>query len=291
MKFQHSLAAILVAALWGINFGAAKYGMEHFPPLLLTCFRFSLVALFLLPFARRFPAPTMKRLALLALTLGTMHFGLMFTGLAWGLDVSTAAIASQLGVPFSCLLGAIFLSDQLGMWRSTGLMISFVGIMLIAGTPDVAKNFPAFMLTVAGAMCWAASNIQIKKLGQMPVMRMLFWMALFSAPMLLVSSLVLEGSDPLERLRTVPLRPALGLLYTVVFSTLVAYGLWYWLMARFPITQVAPYSLLVPVFGVATGVLAFGDEFTWFKAVGAAVTMTGVAIIVIRRPRTALQVE
>ena len=79
--------------------------------------------------------------------------------------------------------------------------------------------------------------------------------------------------------------------FTALASTLVAYGLWYWLLKRYPISQVTPYNLLTPIFGIAFGQMFFEEALGWRFLLGAAMTLAGVAIIVIRRPRTAVIAE
>jgi O-acetylserine/cysteine efflux transporter len=57
------------------------------------------------------------------------------------------------------------------------------------------------------------------------------------------------------------------------------------MMRRFPVNQVMPFTLLVPVFGVLSGVLVLGDRLTGLMMVGGLLTLLGVTIVVLRRPR------
>ena len=51
----------------------------------------------------------------------------------------------------------------------------------------------------------------------------------------------------------------LALLYVVVLSTLLGFGVWAWLLGRHPASTVAPFTLLVPVVGIAAAWLALGE--------------------------------
>ena len=156
MRPLHAFYAILVAAIWGGNFVAAKIGVAYFPPFLLTAIRFTIVGALILPFV---PVPNRQQLwgiAQVSLVLGTLHFSLLFAAIGSGLHIASAAVIGQLGVPFACLLGAIFLEDKLGMWRSAGMMISFLGIVIVAGTPNILANYTAFLTAVAAAFFWEA---------------------------------------------------------------------------------------------------------------------------------------
>jgi O-acetylserine/cysteine efflux transporter len=186
----------------------------------------------------------------------------------------------------SCILGAVFLKDYLGVWRTLGMGVAFAGILTIAGTPQVLDHELAFVLAVLGATAWAGSNVYMKVVEQNAIMPLLFWTGLYSLPVTLVVSLLIEG-HPWELIETAPASAWIGLTYTVFFSTIAGYGLWYWLITRFSITQVTPFALLVPVGGLSSGMIFFDEEMSLRTAIGAALTIFGVAMITLRRPRLA----
>jgi O-acetylserine/cysteine efflux transporter len=64
----------------------------------------------------------------------------------------------------------------------------------------------------------------------------------------------------------------------------MGYGVWYSLMAKHPVSQVVPYSLLIPVFGLTFTHLAFTEPLTMQFILGGLCTIIGVAIIILRRP-------
>ncbi|NET71424.1 MAG: EamA family transporter [Sphaerospermopsis sp. SIO1G2] len=282
MEVKHMMQAVLVAACWGGNFIAAAIVLDVFPPLWLLAVRFAIVAALLLPFFPR-PVGRIKDIALLSLLLGTLHFSLMFGSIALGLDVSSAVISSQLGVPFSCLLGSIFFKDTIGRWRAGGMLISFIGVIIIAGSPAITEHYGPFMLACVGALAWAAGNIYIKKFDGANILGVLAWLSLFAFPQLALLSLLFE-SGQMAMLAHASLEIWAAFAYTVAISTLLAYGLWYRLMQRFPVSQVVPYSLLVPVFGLSFAQWFFAEPLTWQFLLGGAFTVTGVAVIVFRKP-------
>src|SRR5262249_2604118 len=104
------LPLLLVTLVWGFNFAVVKIGLAQLPPILFVSLRFFLVAALLLPFLKR---PRHKRglILLLGITLGVIHFSMFFLGVS-GLEVSTAAIAIQLQVPFASILAAIVCRDR-----------------------------------------------------------------------------------------------------------------------------------------------------------------------------------
>ncbi|MFO1241685.1 MAG: EamA family transporter [Rickettsiales bacterium] len=279
----HIVLAILVAALWGGNFVAAKITLQTLPPLTLLAVRFIITAILLWPFAPK-PTVPLKQIFLLSTLLGVTHFSLMFAAIYWGVALPNAVIATQLGVPFSCLLGTIFFKDMIGRWRALGMLVAFVGIVIIVGTPSIANQFWPFMVSCLAAFAWAVANIQMKRIGQVHIMALLSRLSLFAFPQLALLSMIFEHGQ-IEAIQSASTQVWLGMAYTVLFSTIVAYGMWYYLLGRFPVSQVTPYSLLVPVFGILASQWFFHTPLTTQFLIGGAFTMAGVAIIIFRRPQ------
>lgn len=278
--------AIAVAAGWGFNFVAAKMALQEIPPFLLLFCRFALVAALLISFV---PAPKIswKHLALQSFLLGVLHFSLMFAAIAMGLDASGAVIATQLGVPFSCLLSAIFYKDYPGRWRSLGMFVAFFGVIVIAGTPSVTRQFDAFLVCCVAAVAWAGSNIAMKRVGEVHILSFLAYMSLLCVPQMALLSLIFE-QDQLQILADAHWKSWVSLLYTVFFSTIMAYGCWYWLLTRLPISRVSPFSMLVPVFGIGASQVFFHEPLNMQFFIGGAMILAGVGIILLRIPKFAM---
>lgn len=283
MKPLHAAYALLVMIIWGVNFVAAKIGLYEIPPLMLVGVRFALVAVLLLPFARP-PRGQWLGVAILSVTMGSLHFGLMFSGIE-GVDASVAAIAIQMQVPFAALLAAIVFRDYLGWPRLFGMALAFAGIVVLAGEPRHSTDLLPLALVVLASMMWGMSNVIIKRLGPFDGMTLNAYLAALTAPQLLLASLVLEPGS-VDALLGATWWAYGSILFMAVIVTIVGYGLWYILVPLYDVNQTVPYTLLVPVFGVASGVVMLGEELTWAMVIGGAATLGGVAIIILRRPRT-----
>jgi O-acetylserine/cysteine efflux transporter len=280
------LAAITVSFCWGANFTASKFAMEYFPPFMTILIRFIGLSILLLPLVVKQKLPKMRDMVILSLLYITMHFALIFFAMHMGLSISSAIVATQLGVPFSCMLAAILFKDYLGPWRTAGLGLAFVGVIVVAGTPDVSRHSLAFIMALVGAVGWALANIHMKRMEQVKVIPMLFWPGVFAIPQMLLLSLLFEQGQ-VAALQHAAWTAWAGVVYSAVFSSLIGYGLWAWLLARYPMTQIVPYSLLVPVFGIYCGMVFYHETLTLPLIIGAALTVAGVAIITIRRPKLA----
>ncbi|GAB4181316.1 MAG: EamA family transporter [Thalassobaculales bacterium] len=284
MSARDVALAVLVMFLWGINMPLAKLGMAEIPPILMIALRFALTAALLVPFLP-VPRGRLREIAALAVTLGCLHFSLMFTGLA-GIDAATAAIAIQVQVPFASLIAWAVLGDRVGWRRAFGMALAFGGVVILAGEPATLENWPALVLVIVAALVWSATNLQMKRLSDLNPLVMNGWMALFAVPLLLVSSFLLEEGQ-VAAIAGAGLAGWGAVAFMAVGTTIAGYGLWADLLSRNPVAQVVSFMLLAPAFGMLGGWLILGEAMTPEKLIGGAVTLAGIAIIVIRRPKLA----
>lgn len=276
-------AAVAVNLAWGLNFVVAKLGVAELPPMLLIGLRYALTAALLLPWLR-WPHGQFRQILILSFTLGFLHFSLMITGLQ-GVDASVAAVAVQAQVPFAAILAFLFFRDAIGWRRAAGIALALSGIALLAGRPDERSDPLSLAMVIAASLVWAVSSIQVKKLGSIDTLVLNAWIAVLATPQLLVGSFVFEG----ERWAEVPEAGPWGwaaVVYMAVAVTVFGYGIWYRLLLRYPVTTVMPLSLLAPTFGVLCGIVLLDEPAGLDKLVGAAVTLAGVAIVILApRPR------
>ena len=277
------LLAITVALIWGVNFVMAKFGLHHFPPLFLMGIRFALVAAVLLPFSLK-PRVRLRDIFLLSVTYGVGYHALLFTAVYMGIDVATSIVSVQMNVPFTSLIGALYLKDHLGWRRILGMVIAFAGIILIVGSPTVLSHKLAFAMVIMAAFCWAMFNVHVKTLGKIDILPFLAWVSLFTAILLFTISAGCEHGQ-LQALMTTTPMAALSIIYMAILSTIVAFGLWFYLLHHYSVHQVVPFSMLMPVFGIVAAIIMLHEQLSWHVALGGAVTIVGVTIIVLRRPK------
>ncbi len=276
MAIRDILTALLVPLIWGANIAVIKTAVAEFPPLFLTALRFLIVALCLIWW---FPVPKkqLPMIMLLGTTFGSIHFGGIFYGLR-GVDVSIVAILTLMGVPCSVVFARVILHEHFSRRKVFGMLIAFVGVFILFGEPNIAANPLHLTLVIIGVLTWGYGNTIIKIIGSINPMVLNAWMGLFaSIPLFTVSALVESGQ--FESLRQASLRGWGCLLFLAFVTTIGAYGLWYYLIGKYDVTRIVPFSLLVPVAGVGTGVLVMGDLLTSQKIIGGLLTLVGVAVI------------
>ncbi len=282
MTPQHLALMIGVNFVWALTLVSAKIGVSEMPPFLFTGLRFLLVAVVLLPFLK-FHKGRMWTIFAIAMTAGGIQFGIFFTGLRIAEDVSAVALASQLGVPFATLLSIVFLNEEVRWRRWLGILLAFVGVMVISFDPRVLSYWDGFLLGIVGAFVGATSSIFMRRLKDVGVYDLQSWIAMFSWPFLLGMSLLFEG-NPVEPIRSASLAVWGALVFAAFCSSLIAHAGMYFLLQRYEVTIVSPLTLLTPIFTVAMGVAFLGDVLTARMLVGGLITLVGVAIVTMRQP-------
>jgi len=281
LKNSELILAASVPLLWGIGFTFAKAGLNEFPPLFLMGLRFSLASLVLVWFVP-IPRSQLKQIFWISFVGSTLQYGMTFTGLSM-IDASLAIIIIHLEVPFSVLLAAIILKDKPGIQRILGMLISFAGIVLIAGQPSLRGQLSAILLTAAGAMMWAVGQVMVKRLKNPPSgFALTAWIGVFSGPQMILGSFIFEDSQ-LESLSNASWIGWGVILYLALIMTVLGYGIWYSVLSRNPVSKVMPVMLLLPVFTIASSMFFLGEHPSLMIFMGAAVVIGGVSMIVITK--------
>jgi O-acetylserine/cysteine efflux transporter len=189
MRPQHLVFALVMAAAAGTNWVASKIAVDTLPPLLTVAMRFAILSVALSPFARVFKGQMVNVFAV-AVTLGVMQFGFMFQSLSLSEDVSTMAVANQLYVPFSTILGIIFLGERVGWVRSVAIAIAFGGVVVMGFDPAALRQFDAMVFVILSAMSLSISSLFMRKLSGIKVFQLQFWLAFLAFPQMLLLSLI-----------------------------------------------------------------------------------------------------
>jgi O-acetylserine/cysteine efflux transporter len=273
-----------ITFIWGFNLITSKVGVDEIPPILFTFLRFALVAVVLTP-ALRIQPGQMSAVVVAALLSGAFHFALNFAAIRRATNVSSVAIASQLGVPFSTLLSVALLGETVRWRRWTGIALAFIGIGIMGFDPQIGDRWESLALVVASAFVGALGLIAVKKLKGFTPVELLAWTVWISLPVLLLISLRVEQPDFARLAAETSWKAWAALVFAAVAASLVAHTGYFHLVQRYPVTSVAPLTTLSPVFAVIFGVTLLGDRLTGRILVGGACTLLGVVIITLREKR------
>lgn len=277
---SHLWQLVLINLVWGFNIVAIKLSVDRFPPVFLSFLRFLVVGLLVWPWLR-LRRGEMRWLFTAAICSGGLQFALMFTGVTLSGNMSSVAIASQLGVPFATLLSIALLGERVRWRRWSGIGLAFLGVCIMGFDPAVFSQRMSLAFVIGSAFIGSLGLIAIKRLPPMRPLELQAWIAWISWPLLLALSLLVEGGQR-AGLASAGWAGWGALAYTAIFSSLFAHTAYFFLVQRYPVTSIAPLTVLSPVFSVIFGVLLLGDALTPRIALGGACTLLGVLIITLR---------
>jgi O-acetylserine/cysteine efflux transporter len=280
VRRSHLWQLVAINAIWGFNIVAVKLSADRFPPVFLSFLRFLIVGFVVWPWLR-IRRGELGWLLTAATCSGGLQFALMYSGVALSGNMSSVAIAAQLGVPFATLLSIGFLGERIHWRRWLGIGMSFIGVGLIGFSPEVFHSWAGLLLIVLAAFIGAVGLIAIKRVHELEPLELQAWLAWGSVPLLLPLSLFLEDGQ-LQSLRSAGAIGWGALLYSAALASLVAHTAYFALIRRYPVTSVAPITVLTPLFSVLFSVLLLGDVLDWRMIVGGLLTLTGITVIVVR---------
>ena len=291
MRPKDLALALLVIVVWGVNFAVIKVGVVGIPPLLLGALRFMLAAFPALLFFKPPKVPLRLYLAY-GLTISVGQFAFLFSAIHVGMPSGLASLVLQSQSFFTLLLAAWWLKERWQANQMAGLLLAAVGLVLIGSASGAVRGVSmpllGFLLTIAAAVMWACGNIVTRAVGRYGPMNQLafvVWASLVPPLPFLGLSAWLEGPDAmLQALQHIDLAAVGAIAYLAWAATLLGYGLWTHLMSRYPTNRVAPFTLLVPIVGLSTGWLVFGEALRPIHFAGAALLMAGLLVNVFGAP-------
>ena len=273
-----------ITFIWGLNLITSKVGVGEIPPILFTFLRFAIVAVVLVP-ALRIQPGQMSALVVASLLIGAISFALNFAAIRRATSISSIAIAGQLSVPFATLLSVALLGETVRWRRWTGILLSFIGIVVMGFDPAIGDRWESLALVIASAFVGALGLIAVKKLRGFTPLGLLAWTAWIGMPVLLLTSLRVEEPDFLQLIHDVTWKGWGALAFAAIAASLVAHTGYFHLVQKYPVTSVAPLTTLSPVFSVIFGVALLGDPLSLQILIGGFCTLLGVFIITVREKR------
>jgi O-acetylserine/cysteine efflux transporter len=291
MKPRHVAIAVMIAAIWGVNFVVIDVGLGSLPPLLFAGLRFVAAAFPAVLFVRR-PPIAFRRLLFIGLPLGVGQFGLLFISMHIGMPAGLSSLVLQTQALFTALFAAVMLRERPRRTQAAGMAVAFAGIALIGLSLGQGSPLLAFTLCIGAAGMWGLANIGMRRAQPPDAFAFMVWVSLVPPLPLLTLSMIFEGPRADAHALAHVTAGGIGALFYIAYiSTLVGFGAWGWLLRRYDAGQVAMYSLLVPPFGMSSAALFLGERITLTDAVAALLIVGGVALGSLRRRRAPISPE
>ncbi|SJZ94989.1 O-acetylserine/cysteine efflux transporter [Enhydrobacter aerosaccus] len=284
MKPLHVAAALLIAALWGLNFTVIRLGLDVFTPFTFAGWRFLLGALPVLFLPR--PPISWRALAGIGFFMFTGQFVFLFFAMQAGLPPGLSSVLVQLQGPLTVVLAALFLHERTRPAQWLGLGVALIGVLVIARSVEGSANVLAVGIALLSALSWAVGNLFLREARGAPVFAVTAWASLLPPLPLLIAAALTDGIDAtLSPILAPSWQGWLVLFYTVVPAMWLGYLIWGTLLRSYPAAKVGPVSLLVPCCALFFASQIVGEPIGGVRLIGVAIVLAGVAIGIVASAR------
>ncbi len=285
-KEDHITVAALVilvclTLLWGINYPVIKLTNRGLSPVFNSLLRSVIASLFGIGYCLFLRQPLFHRdIRLFHGFIVGLLFGLEFICIYIALmytDAARCGIFINLS-PFVVAIGArLAVKEKLYPWQIFGLVLAFLGAYLVLqGKPRTWSRamLAGDALGIAAAVLWGVTTVYIKKYlaERVHPINTFLYQLVFSIPIILVFALVLEPKW------VIGITPGIvaGVVYSSVLVAFASYLAWFKLIHAYPISKLAVFTFLTPVFGTAAGGIFLKEQMTSGLIVGLCLVCAGI---------------
>jgi drug/metabolite transporter (DMT)-like permease len=277
------IGALLVLVIWGLNYTVVKYALLEIPPLALAAVRI-LSATVILGLVcttrwqdRKKTASIGKLAALGFIGLGSNQL-LFVLGIARTTPAHSALMIGMVPA-FVSVLASFFLRERLKTLGWIGLAAGFLGIYIVATQKGLSLDssyLTGDLLTVAAGLFFAGYTVFGKEAVTGADILWTTFLVYFFASLLIVpfgarQAVTVEWGE-------ISVRGYLSLSYVIVFTSVIAYFLYYWSLDRMEATRLGVMNYLQPVFATFFSVVLYGETLAWSFLFGAVLIFAGVSL-------------
>lgn len=283
--YSEALFAVIV---WGASFIATKIALEDISPISIVWLRFLMGVIILgvaVVLRRQFALPDKKEwiyFALLGFLGITFHQWLQSNGLQTSEAGTTAWIVATTPV-FMALLGWFLLRERLGWTKSLGILLAFLGVLVVVSKGDLASisvgrfGAPGDVLILISAVNWAVfSALSRRGLKSHSASLMMFYVMSFGW---LFTSVLFITATGFQEIRSLTFVGWMAVAFLGIFCSGLAYIAWYDALKALTTAQTGVFLYLEPLVAVVVAFFLLGEQITLASLLGGAVILFGVWLV------------
>ncbi|RAP74526.1 DMT family transporter [Paenibacillus montanisoli] len=287
-KWIYYLGLVLVAALWGANFGVSRKAMETFDPILFAFLRFSISMpiFFLLLYLKEGSIRIPVKAALQLAAIGLVGVTGLEIAVLYSIKYTTLANASLLNVApwpiFAALFGPLFMRERMTSRLVVGGAAAMAGVCLIIlggaeGFDLSSENMIGNLLALGVSIIGALYNLAcIPLMKTYSALRVSTWYIAFGVLFMFPFTL---GTWSKVEWSSLSFGSYASIMYNVLICTIFAFIVWNASMFRIGAARANFFRYVVPASAVAAGYFFFDEQVSGWQLGGTVFMIAGLVWI------------
>lgn len=286
LKTLFAFAAIYV--IWGSTYLATRYAIESIPPLMMIAVRSMTAGIILYSISKFKGKEKINRENIVPLiTLGAMFFLVGHGALAWAQQYVPSGMAAVLVSAEPLWIIGIewfFLKDTRVKRRGiVGLLLGFGGIVYLISSTSTGSisdnNVLASALIVVCTLSWGGGAVysRVANVPKSPVLSSGMEL-IFGGTLVLITSFII-GEPSQFHLSQVTLKSFLGLIYLIIFGSVIAFSAYIWLLGHTSATRISTHTYVNPIIAVFLGWLLANEQITLALLIASTIIIISVYLV------------
>jgi drug/metabolite transporter (DMT)-like permease len=276
----YAMVAFMIVS-WALNFVIGKIALREIPALVLPGVRIALATICLIPIylwrrpEQSFARADWPKLAVTALCGITFNQFFFIAGLS-RTSVAHMAVFIALTPILVLVLAVAMGQERFTVAKVAGMLVAMAGVLALelsnrnSGVATPFGDFLAFLGTLAFSIYTVVGKDLTVRYGSIP-MNMLAY-AVGSVTLLPLSWVNRASFHPSQ----ISTEAWLSLAYMVIFSSVIAYLVYYYALTHMSASRLSAFTYVEPVLAAILAYLMLGEPVTWALAVGGAMVLAGV---------------
>lgn len=287
MQGRDLLLIMSVMAIWGFNFSMIKLGVSELDPLLIAAARF-LFATFPVIFFIRRPNVRWRYLVGYGFVFGTGIWGMASCAITFGLSSGMASVLLQTDVLTTVLVGVLLYKEVISPRMATGIIVAVIGLFISIFYTNGNVTWSGVMFIMISAVCWPLAGVIIRQSGTRAAFAFNIWGMLFAPVPLIALSLIVNGWEGIVSTYLHWNQNAwASVLFQAYPTTLFGYWIWNKMVLKYPMSQLAPMTLMVTVFALLSGYLIYGEQLSAAQWISCSAFLLGIGVVLYPQPDNA----
>jgi drug/metabolite transporter (DMT)-like permease len=278
---------LLLSMLWGGSYFFVEIALLEWSPLMIVAVRVLIATAVIwgIVLIAGLPIPQSRSAWIAFLAMGLLNNVFPFLLIVWGQQEIASGLAAILNAAapiFSVIVAGIWLKDEpVTRSRLLGAALGLVGVVVLIGPSALAgldANLLAQLAVLGAALSYAFAGVYARRFPRMNIDPIVAaaGQLLMSSLVLIVLALTFEAPSQLFQSSA---SVWMAVIFMAVFSTALAYILYFRLLATAGATNAILVTLLIPVTAVLLGTIILNERLEWGHLLGMIVIGLGLAVI------------